>query len=59
MNQEEARKIIVAECKRHYKNECFSKCRCRQNTCIGTNKDNIWNEELAERIKEEDSLKSV
>lgn len=53
MNQEEAKKILIDECKRHYnKHECFNNCRCRQGTCIATLKDNTWNEELAEKIKE-------
>lgn len=55
MNQQEAKEIIIAECNKHYNNhECFTKCRCRDEVCTGTTKDNKWNEELAIKIKGEE-----
>ena len=52
MTQQEAKEIILAECKKHYNTGgCFTQCRCRNSKCIGTDKDNKWNIELAEKLK--------
>lgn len=51
--QDIAKELILAECKKHYDTGgCYIKCRCRVNgeKCIGTTKDNKYNEDLIETL---------
>jgi hypothetical protein len=51
--EQEAKELILEECKKHYNTGgCFTKCRCRNGKCIGTTKDNKYNTELIQILKE-------
>ncbi len=53
--QEIAKELILKECEKHYNTGgCYIRCRCRidGDKCMGTTKDNKYNEELIDILSD-------